>query len=72
MYKIIEEILTLMKEVKSQKIKTSGLKTLLALGKRMNHDMALHLKLTNYAKKVQYFFYNYYLLSIIFILIIEY
>jgi len=52
-YKIIEEIFTLMKEVNSQKIKTSGLKTLLALGKRMNHDMALHLKLTNYAKKVQ-------------------
>lgn len=42
----------LLKEVKSQKIKTSGLKTLLALGKRMNHDMALHLRLTNYAKKV--------------------
>jgi len=44
--------MTLLKDVKSQKIKTSGLKTLLALGKRMNHDMALHLKLTNYAKKV--------------------
>jgi len=42
----------LLKEVTSQKIKTSGLKTLLALGKRMNHDMTLHLKLTNYAKKV--------------------
>lgn len=41
-----------MKEVQSQKIKTSGLKTLLALGKRMNHDMTLHLKLTNYAKEV--------------------
>ncbi|CAH1723711.1 integrator complex subunit 4 [Aphis gossypii] len=50
-YKIVEEIFTLMKDVKSQKIKTSGLKTLLALGKRMNHDMDLHLKLTNYAKK---------------------
>lgn len=44
--------MTLMKDIKSQKIKTSGLKTLLALGKRLNHDMALHLKLTNYAKKV--------------------
>lgn len=52
MYKIVDEIFTLMKDVKSQKIKTSGLKTLLALGKRMNHDMDLHLKLTNYAKKV--------------------
>ncbi|VVC31823.1 Armadillo-type fold,Armadillo-like helical [Cinara cedri] len=50
-YKIIEEIMIIMKEVKSQKIKTSGLKTLLALGKRLNHDMALHLKLTDYAKK---------------------
>lgn len=46
--------MTLLKEVKSQKIKTSGLKTLLALGKRMNHDMDLHLKLTNYAKQVCY------------------
>lgn len=41
-----------MKEVKSQKIKTNGLKTLLALGKRMHHDINLHLRLTNYAKKV--------------------
>lgn len=44
--------MNLMKDVKSQKIKTSGLKTLLALGKRMNHDITLHLKFTNYAKKV--------------------
>jgi len=51
-YKIVEEIMTLMIDIKSQKIKTSGLKTLLALGKRLNHDMALHFKLTNYAKKV--------------------
>ncbi|XP_050424644.1 integrator complex subunit 4 isoform X2 [Adelges cooleyi] len=51
-YKIIEEIMRLMHNVKSQKIKTSGLKTLLTLGKRMNHDITLHLKLTNYAKKI--------------------
>lgn len=42
----------IMKDVKSQKIKTSGLKTLLALGKRLIHDMALHFKLTDYAKIV--------------------
>lgn len=44
--------MTIMKDVISQKIKTSGIKTLLALGKRLNHDIALHLKLTDYAKKV--------------------
>lgn len=48
----------LMKEVKSQKIKTNGLKTLLALGKRMHHDINLHLKLTNYAKKVCFRYYK--------------
>ncbi|XP_050525128.1 integrator complex subunit 4 [Daktulosphaira vitifoliae] len=49
-YKIIDIIMSLMEDIKSQKTKTSGLKTLLVLGKRMKHDLALHLKLTNYAK----------------------